>query len=183
MTHGIWDAAESCHANPPHVDQLARGRRSHAPPLRRSRPARRLGRRTPGISRPCTHRFLTMSAEAPTAAGPSTAGASTQVGRYGTVLAPDELAPSGLPAARGTLSDYLTRQLTSSPAGCLAGQRPTTTRCSGRTAPSRSTACTNCTTGDSPRSTTDGSGNRPCSPCAPSWKTTWKRHCGSWPAR
>jgi len=56
-----------------------------------------------------------MSAEAPTAAGPSTAGASTQVGRYGTVLAPDELAPSGLPAARGTLSDYLTRQLTSSP--------------------------------------------------------------------
>ena len=51
-----------------------------------------------------------MATETPTAAT-----TSMRAGRYGTVLEPSDLAPGGLPAARGTLSDYLARQLAGVP--------------------------------------------------------------------
>jgi len=58
-----------------------------------------------------------MAVELPTAGpsavgeGLSAAGETVPAVRYGTVLGPRDLAPSGLPAARGTLSEYLLRQL------------------------------------------------------------------------
>jgi hypothetical protein len=45
---------------------------------------------------------------------------SARAGRYGTVLGPTDLAPTGLPAARGTLTDYLRHRL-SGPVRPLSG--------------------------------------------------------------
>ncbi|MBL7494229.1 iron-containing redox enzyme family protein [Frankia sp. AgB1.9] len=53
-------------------------------------------------------------------ADPATLGAAARPVRYGTVLEPRELAPGGLPAPRGTLSEFLLRQL-ARPARPLAG--------------------------------------------------------------
>jgi hypothetical protein len=62
-----------------------------------------------------------MAVELPTAAGPATSGQTVvPAARYGTVLGPRELAPSALPPARGTLSEYLLRQL-AGPARPLSG--------------------------------------------------------------